>query len=409
MKLKTKGKATLALALGMILPMQSAFADGTATERKGVSKSELNQAKMSLMNETGLQVTDMHSLTPEDLVRKILGNDVQVSNVHLSGVGHSSGLFTGGQNIFGFEEGVILSSGSVHNVVGPNQSDSISDSNGLGGDSDLDTLVGGSKYDTTYLEFDFVPRTDTVKFQYVFASDEYNEYAGSSYNDVFGFFLNGQNVALIPGTTTPVSINNVNGYTNSQYFINNDLSDGGGSINTEMDGFTTVLNVEASVNKNEVNHIKLAIADLGDDIYDSNVFIKANSFTDNPNEVSGEGTLEGKNAQFGLFLGEQEDGKWSGKLNYAETSQSGALMIAAEGAAANVTFDEFGRMVEFDIPVKITKISYPLQTASGRAHVKVVDNGESGDQFELTITKGTFKGITTGLSNVETGNISVIY
>ena len=109
---------------------------------------------------------------------------------------------------------------------------------------------------------------------------------GSPYNDVFGFFVNGKNIAMIPGTTTPVSINNINcGYpynckegNNSGYYINNDISDGGGSINTEMDGLTIVLTATASVTAGQTNHIKLVIADAGDYAFDSNVFIEAGSF-----------------------------------------------------------------------------------------------------------------------------------
>ncbi|MGI6776859.1 MAG: choice-of-anchor L domain-containing protein [Acetivibrionales bacterium] len=145
--------------------------------------------------------------------------------------------------------------------------------------------------DAAVLEFDFVPEGDVVSFMYVFASDEYNEYV-YKYNDVFGFFLNGENVALIPGTNTPVSINNVNGgnpyggenASYPQYYINNDLDDNGGSVNTEMDGLTKVLTVEARVNPNEINHIKLAIADALDSAYDSVVFIKAGSFSGKPLE-----------------------------------------------------------------------------------------------------------------------------
>lgn len=84
---------------------------------------------------------------------------------------------------------------------------------------------------------------------YVFSSDKYNEYVHSVHNDVFAFFVNGDNCALVPGTADPVSINTINNGNpygsspseNPQYYRNNDLSDGGGSIDTEMDGLATVL------------------------------------------------------------------------------------------------------------------------------------------------------------------------
>lgn len=249
----------------------------------------------------GLETSDLTTQTPEELVNVLLGSGVTVSNVTYTGATVTAGTFTGGTGIIGFEGGIILSSGSIHNVVGPNTSDWITALNGLAGDADLNKLIPGfSTFDATVLEFDFVPDNNVISFQYVFASDEYNEYVNTSFNDVFGFFLevNGvkTNVAVVPGTNTPVSINNVNGgnplgtgASNPDLYINNDLSDGGGDIDTEMDGLTVVLHVEASVIPGEVNHIKLAIADAGDSVLDSNVFIKASSFTDQPAEVDTDG------------------------------------------------------------------------------------------------------------------------
>jgi hypothetical protein len=238
----------------------------------------------------GLGTANLNSgLTPTDLVNMLLGGGVTVSNVQYSGVNHAAGTFSGGTGIIGFESGIILSTGKISDVVGPNAYDATTTDNGMSGDADLDTLIPGyTTFDATVLEFDFVPTTSVVTFEYVFGSEEYNEYVGSQFNNVFGFFINGVNQALIPGTTTAVSINNVNNggtgemytwpATNPAYYRNNDLQQGGGSINTELDGLTVVLTVTASVNAGETNHIKLAIADAGDAILDSDVFIKAESF-----------------------------------------------------------------------------------------------------------------------------------
>jgi len=164
----------------------------------------------------GLETSDLTTQTPEDLVNVLLGGGVAVSNVTYTGTTVSAGTFTGGTGIIGFESGIILSSGSIQNVVGPNTSDGITTMNGLAGDADLAKLIPGFRtFDATVLEFDFVPNNNVISFQFVFASDEYNEYVNTSFNDVFGFFLevNGvkTNVAVVPGTSTPVSINNVNG------------------------------------------------------------------------------------------------------------------------------------------------------------------------------------------------------
>ena len=242
----------------------------------------------SVQTNGGLVTADLNSgLTPTDLVNILLGEGVTVSNVVYSGANVAAGNFSGGTGIIGFESGIILSSGDIASVVGPNTADGTTTNNGMPGDADLNTLIPGyTTNDAAVLEFDFVSSSDVVTFEYVFGSEEYNEYVYSPYNDVFGFFINGVNAALIPGTTTPVAINNVNGGnpystnpSNPEYYRNNDLDDGGGSINTELDGLTTVLRVTVKVTPGETNHIKLAIADAGDFILDSDVFIKAESFT----------------------------------------------------------------------------------------------------------------------------------
>ncbi|MGB5965820.1 MAG: choice-of-anchor L domain-containing protein, partial [Sulfurimonadaceae bacterium] len=241
-------------------------------------------------------LTTNSSVTPEQLANTILGEGVTISNVNYSGADVAAGIFNDGNNSIGFESGIVLSSGNIANVIGPNNNDGISAVNSTPGDPDLNVLLPAySTKDATVLEFDFVVEavpdsiqgTTTVTFQYVFTSDEYNEFVNTSYNDVFGFFVNGNNVALIPGTTIPVAINSVNsgnpyspGSTStSVYYRNNDLSDGGGSVDTQMDGLTTILNTQFDVVPGKVNHIKLAIADAGDAYLDSNVFIKASSFT----------------------------------------------------------------------------------------------------------------------------------
>lgn len=237
----------------------------------------------------GLQVKDLREQDQEELVASLLGEGVVASNVAFTGAVISAGTFTGGTGIIGFESGIVLSTGSIHNVLGPNREDGVTSATGTDGDPDLDALVGGLRtFDAAVLEFDFVPSSDVISFQYVFASDEYNDFVGSPFNDAFGFFVNGANVALVPGTNVPVSVNNVNkgkpfGTRNfarsPEYYINNDLDDGGGLLDTEMDGMTVVLSVVAQVRAGQINHIKLAIADTSDRFVDSNVFIRSGSFS----------------------------------------------------------------------------------------------------------------------------------
>ena len=243
-----------------------------------------------------LTTQDLNSgLTLANLVTALLGPGVDVSNVTFSGATTAAGTFAGGADIVGFDNGIMLSSGNIAFVVGSNTQDDVSGVNAGIGDPDLDGLIPGyATFDTCKLEFDFqCTGTQVIQFQYVFTSEEYNEWVNSSFNDVFGFFLNGVNIALVPGSPgTPVSINNVNcgnpynppdgSYCN--LFVNNDCSDippgsfpCNGTRDIQMDGLIVVLTATGVLNPG-VNHIKLAIADAGDQVLDSNVFIQGQSF-----------------------------------------------------------------------------------------------------------------------------------
>lgn len=225
------------------------------------------------------------TLTPEDLAANLVGEGITISGATYSGANIAAGIFSGGASIVGFDTGVLLTSGSVHNTVGPNQLDNVTTQNGTPGDADLTALAGFTTFDASILEFDFVPATDTVFFRFVFASDEYNEFVTTQFNDVFAFFVNGTNCATVEGD--PVSINTINfgrpyGSTPNSHpelYINNDLQDGGGSINTEMDGLTHVLTCTATVTAGATNHLKLAIADASDQQWDAAVFLEAESLT----------------------------------------------------------------------------------------------------------------------------------
>ena len=229
-----------------------------------------------------VDTTDLNSTTPQQLAQTLAGSGITVSNVQFTGANVAGGTFTGGvADGLGIESGVILSSGDIANAQGPNNDDEISTSNLTPGDADLNVIVGTghTTFDAAVLEFDFVPTEGTVSFQYVFASDEYNEFV-EQFNDVFAFFIDGTNVALIPGTSTPVAINTVNLAANPSFYRNNDPSDlPSPPFGTQFDGFTVVLTATATLTPNVSHHIKLVIADTDDDALDSAVFLQASSFS----------------------------------------------------------------------------------------------------------------------------------
>jgi hypothetical protein len=224
------------------------------------------------------------------LANALVGSGVAISNVAMVGGDTQQGTFSGATGAIGIDSGVILTSGDATLAVGPNNSDGATGITGTGSDSNLDALIPGySTFDKNVLEFDFTTDSGNLFFSYVFASEEYNEYVNSSFNDVFGFFVDGLNIALIPGTSTPVAINNVNcdnpynaaAGVNCALYNNNDLSDGGPLFNIQYDGFTDVFTASIlGLTPGSTHHMKLAIADAGDDVLDSAVFLKGGSFSD---------------------------------------------------------------------------------------------------------------------------------
>ena len=229
-----------------------------------------------------ISTTNLNSTTPQQLAQQLAGPGVTVSNVTFTGANVAGGSFTGGlADGLGIDSGVMLSSGDIANGIGPNDQDGAGTCSERPGDPDLDAILQmqGATFDAAVLEFDFVPASPNVSFRYVFASEEYNEFVGKI-NDIFAFFIDGQNVALIPGTSTPVAINTVNLNSNSSFYRNNDPSDLGTPtpFGTQFDGFTTVLTAQRTLTANTTHHIKLVIADQADCILDSAVFLQTGSF-----------------------------------------------------------------------------------------------------------------------------------
>ncbi|MBN1448331.1 MAG: choice-of-anchor L domain-containing protein [Bacteroidetes bacterium] len=231
---------------------------------------------------TRAQLVIQEGIPIDSLVRTyFIGGGAQVSNITYKGFPRGIGYFNGTRSNIGIDEGVLLTSGWVRYAIGPNNDDDITFPALAPGDADLSNLVKFFTLDAAVLEFDFVPFQDTVRFEYVFGSEEYQEFVGSVYNDVFAFFISGpgfsgkENIALIPGTNIPVAINNVNHLQNIRYYIDNPVGIG---QTVQYDGFTTVLEASAAVTPCQSYHLKLAIADVGDNLLDSGVFLKSGSF-----------------------------------------------------------------------------------------------------------------------------------
>jgi hypothetical protein len=279
------------------------------------------------LTHTNGDLTVSTNTTAQQLAQLLVPPGVVITNATYTGTNVARGTFAGGNGCgLPIDSGVILSSGEITNAIGPVNDDSGQFAGGwtntpnegpsnLGepGDADLSGLVGeGTNYDAGVLQFDIISTNSfTLQFQYIFASEEYPEWIGQ-YNDPMAIFVSTNEVgtnwinsitndlALVPGTTNvPVSINTINGGSlggsfygedlatvspsNAQYYVDNDDPEyiaatnaaPAQEFNIQYDGMTVLLTAQTFISANVTNHVKIAIADYGDHVFDSAVFITA--------------------------------------------------------------------------------------------------------------------------------------
>lgn len=234
------------------------------------------------------QVSVDTTLLKERLAEIFLGEGVSIFNVRVHGNPSSLGHFTAKNTNFPMEEGIVLSTGRASAIEGQNLSPKRSSSmkEGMGADPDLARMVSRQVFNCTVIEFDFIPMFDSLYFDYVFASEEYPEYVGSAYNDVFCLLIKGPNfrnpvnLARVGKPSSTVMINSVNHKKNKEYFIPNYTFKASEEIpfTVEFDGFTTLLTASCRVTRGKVHHLKIAIGNVNDFSYDSGVFLRAGSF-----------------------------------------------------------------------------------------------------------------------------------
>lgn len=225
---------------------------------------------------TGLDTTQLGNL--------LTGLGVSISHVQINCHPNSYGEFSGTSEI-PIAHGLMMNTGLIDsNILGPNNSSSAGSMNSYPGDATLSSELGGAAtFDACVLEFDCVPAGDTLEFNFGFGSEEYPEYVGAAFNDIFGIYLSdtssaaAMNIAYIPGTGSPVCIDSVNAGIHSSYYIDNTTG-----VHIQYDGITQNLNAFAVVIPGNTYHFKIAIADVGDGIFDSGVLLEAFSFRSTP-------------------------------------------------------------------------------------------------------------------------------
>jgi gliding motility-associated-like protein len=233
----------------------------------------------------------------EDLIENILINSscANVSNITVSGWtftnGTSYGYFNRGSSTFPFQDGVIITNGRATSAVGPNTSLLSEGPTTWGGDLDLEQAINESgSINATIIEFDFLPLANKISFDYIFSSEQYlsNPNANQcNFSDGFAFLLKEvgsqdqyTNLAVVPGTAIPVKIPTVRGSgticppANEIYFD----AFNGNEHPTNYNGQTKILKAQSNVTPGVLYHIKLVIADQGNNLYDSAIFLGGGSF-----------------------------------------------------------------------------------------------------------------------------------
>lgn len=237
------------------------------------------------------------------LVQCLLGEAITTRNEVLTAPDSAAGTFLGGLDVVGFDGGVVLSTGTIQGALGPN---SLFGSSGKDheapGDPALDPLVApDATYDACALQFEFfTEQPQDIQFDYAFASEEYSEFVGEGFDDVLAIFLNGsgpaQNIARVDEpcatvTGVPTSVDNVNcgnatdpgvPQVNCGCYRNNEVDFNQfppppTPLDSEMDGFTTVFKARGTTVAGW-NTLRIVIADAGDAILDSNVYLRCTSF-----------------------------------------------------------------------------------------------------------------------------------
>jgi hypothetical protein len=265
---------------------------------------------------SNLQVETM----PYDLIipfieDNLFGFCVEVYDLTFSGSPDAFGAFSYSGEELGLDEGMIMSTGSALSAVGPNEQTQVTTQFYTAGDQDLNSLTEYLTFDACVIEFDFLAASDNLlACEFVFASEEYPEFIGSMFNDIFGFFISEpyedvfgdldpnfnqelQNIAYLPGTNSPISINTISPNVNPEYYIDNCLETNNDELqdvaanyagdDIEYDAFSIPISLEAEIKKDVLYHLKIAIADASDPKYDTSLFLKSNSFESGVNAEIG--------------------------------------------------------------------------------------------------------------------------
>ena len=339
----------LSKSINIILVIGSIF----CCQLKSLAQLEVN---------TGISATAM--------AEAIAGPGVQILNPQITASSNSYGSYSTANTLLPFGEGVLLTTGKATNAIGPNNVQHKSYINSSAGSALLDSTFEQITHDACVFEFDLIPQGDTLRFNFTFASEEYHNFVGSIYSDVFGFFISGpgitgnENLALVPGSGDPVSINTINLAQNSNYLFDNDNPPG---VDLQYNAYTVDLEAIRAVNPCETYHLTLIIADVNDYSIDSGVFIEK---IESPNASLSSATAGG--------IEYMVEGCNDGELTFTRLSQdlSQDILITfyVDGTAINGV-DYLPQIGSDPDPAVPKTIEIPSGSSSSSIIISPVDDG----------------------------------
>jgi gliding motility-associated-like protein len=309
--------------------------------------------------------------TAQQLVENVLVNSscASVRNFTVKGgnfgAGEQSyGYFTNTSPLFALQSGIVLSTGKAKSATGPNSGNISQTIAGWPIDADLEAALNlNNTFDATVLEFDFTPLTNNISFDYIFSSEQYLSNPNPNqcgFTDGFAFLIRPvtsttyQNIALVPNTTIPVSVNTIRGAgticppSNPTYFD----AFNGTNHPTTFNGQTKVLKAQSNVIAGQEYHIKLVIADQGNGLFDSAIFLSGGSFQSTVN-LGIDRTIANNNP---LCLGE-------------------TITLNATQAGNNNTYKWFKNGQDINISTPILPITETSDTSVSNYSVEVTING----------------------------------
>lgn len=229
----------------------------------------------------GVEIPINRNASATQMAETIFGDGVTVVSASYTGDRDSSGIYSNGNTVspgvMPSDTGVMFSTGDLRGFTNNASQSNLSSStttasSGPNNQADFNAAAGTNTYDASYLDVDFIPTGDVMTMQFVFASEEFPEYATGAFQDFVGVWINGTLVDLAVGDGD-IDPNNLNAGSNGNLFVDNTAD----QFNTEMDGFTVTMTLTIPVNSGSVNSIRIGIADVTDNAYDSTLIIAADS------------------------------------------------------------------------------------------------------------------------------------